>query len=249
MGKLLKEAMQKDRAVHSGLVSAMLARDIDMSYKQDYLTQDERIGLHASAIIGTPSEFCLRAQVLSLVYKRNITDGTQFTPQLLRVFEEGDSVHMRWQNRFKKMGVADYIEGRGFSKMYNLYLTPDVLATYKNKRYIIEIKSCSGMVYNKTYKNNHPKAEKQLQLYMHFYGIPNGLIFMENKSTQEFRILEKRYDPMMVKPYIERLEEINKYYNKRRIPPNTHKVTDSICRHCAYSDACSGRKREKLKTE
>lgn len=246
MGKLLKEALAKDKAVHSGLVSAMLARDIDLSYKNDHKTQDERIGLHASAIIGTDGEFCLRQQVLSLRYKRNKSDGSQFTPNLLRVFEEGDSIHMRWQNRFKKMGIAEYIEGRGFSKEYNLYLTPDVIARYKNKRYIIEIKSCSGMVYNKTYKNNHPKAEKQLQLYMHFFGIPNGLILMENKSTQDYRILEKHYDRHLVKPYIDRLVEINKFYNKRRIPQNTHKITDSICKWCPYSDACYGRCREKL---
>ena len=66
-------------------------------------TQD-RYGLHASAIIESEKKFCLRAQVLSLFYKQ--IQSEHIEPGLKRIFEEGNSIHEKWQRLFLRAGYA-----------------------------------------------------------------------------------------------------------------------------------------------
>ena len=47
----------------------------------------ERYGLHASAMIVSDNKFCVRQQVLSLLYKQR--QGEQTQVGLMRIFEEG----------------------------------------------------------------------------------------------------------------------------------------------------------------
>ena len=68
----------------------------------------ERTGLHASALIVSDGKFCLRQQVLSLIYKQ--LQGEQINGGLKRVFAEGDSVHEKWQRLFLRAGYSDVLD-------------------------------------------------------------------------------------------------------------------------------------------
>ena len=59
------------------------------------LESQERVGLHASAMLVGDKEFCLRAQVLSLIYKQ--LQGQQTPVSLMRIFEQGNAIHEKWQ--------------------------------------------------------------------------------------------------------------------------------------------------------
>ena len=62
------------------------------------LENQERVGLHASAIIVSDKQFCTRQQVLSLLYKQ--LQGEQIPIGLKRIFEEGNAIHEKWQRMF-----------------------------------------------------------------------------------------------------------------------------------------------------
>lgn len=242
--KALSNAIEQNKGVLSGIHEAMLYQDIENSYQKPE-NRPQRIGLHASSLIKAPSQFCIREQVLSLVYERDGNDSKTPT-NLKRIFEMGDLIHEQWQKRFKEMGIATHIEAKAFSKKNNLYLTPDLIIDYHGKKYIVEIKSCSPYMYSKQFKNNHPLAEKQLQLYMHFLRIRNGIILVDNKGTQEYKLFFKQYDIKSVQRPLKRLRKVNLFYRYKRLPKIAYNPDITVCKGCSYKDACRGIKRQKL---
>ena len=226
----------------------LLERKLNELFRIPRDNAEERKGLHASAIIASDSAFCIREQILSLFYKRNeeenISDG------LLRIFAEGNAVHEKWQNMFERAGIARGIEDRGYSKLFDLYMTPDAIIELNNKLYVVEIKSANTFSY-KNMKTSHPSGTHQLQLYMHFLCIPRGFVLVEDKNTQEFKIFPVRYEPGLATPYVKRLYEINEakesFLMDNTLPARTCKsVGCTRASRCAMSNACFGISKKKL---
>ena len=207
----------------------------------------ERKGLHASNMLVGESEFCIRSQVLSLLYKQN--QGEQLQPSLLRIFEQGNAIHEKWQRMFIRAGygTAEDMDFTRFNAKYAMSFTPDaVLAipeVFDNDWFVVEIKSVNTFQFKKMEK--HPSAWKQCQWYMHNLGFKHGIVLSEDKNTQDFKIEVYHYDPKLVAPFVERAESIIYYYNrvitehKMVARPKEAKSPDSKkCKECPLRDAC-----------
>ena len=207
------------------------------------LESQERVGLHASSIIVSDKQWCVRREVLSLFYKQIQKENTSVG--LLRIFEEGNAIHEKWQRLFIRGGLCK-AEDCDFSKFYDEYevgYTPDAIITIKGKKYVVEIKSVNTYQFMKM--TSHPTASKQVQMYMHFSGIHDGIILCEDKNTQQFKVFVVKYNPYIVSPYIERLEAV-KYYKNRvfeegKMVKRCKQCTSKVCKRaitCAMRDAC-----------
>lgn len=211
----------------------------------------ERKGLHASAIIVSDNKFCYRQQVLSLFYKQ--LQGEQNPVGLMRIFEEGNAIHEKWQRLFIRGGYAEPLDCdySQFAEEYDLSYTPDIIATIDGKRYIGEIKSVNTYAYKKT--TEHLSGKRQCMLYMYLTGIKKGFVLQEDKNTQDFRVTIYDLDIDLLKPYIKRMKMVQRY--KQNLVDN-HKL---IARHknctgyhckmaesCPMKDVCYKRKIEKL---
>ena len=211
----------------------------------------ERIGLHASAMIVSDNSFCIRQQVLSLLYKQ--LQGEQTSIGLKRIFEEGNAIHEKWQRLFIRAGYgkATDMDFTRFCDEYELSFTPDAIVTVPefNKEVgwdgpmVCEIKSVNTFQFKKM--TSHPSGRKQMQLYMHLTGIHKGFVLCDDKNTQDFKIFIEDYDPKIVAPFIERCEAVQ-FYKDRVI--NEHKMvkrckgcnkyTCKTASSCAMKDAC-----------
>lgn len=247
MNKKFGDVIKEQEEIESGSgKNFIIERQLDKMFKvKGKEEEQERKGLHASALLASESDFCIREQVLSLVFRRNKKESHQISDSLLRVFKEGNCVHEKWQKMFVENGLAIGIEQRGVSKKYNLSMTPDAIIELNGEKYVVEIKSCNTFSYQKM-KNSHPTGSKQIQLYMHFMCIPKGFVLCEDKNTQDFKCFYTEYNPEIIRPYLKRLQEINEYYNARKIPKLRRKLTSKRCMSCPMSDACSGKVRDKL---
>lgn len=202
----------------------------------------ERYGLHASAIITSDNEFCYREQVLSLFFKQ--AQGENVPIGLKRIFAEGDAIHEKWQRLFLRGGLCTPkdLDRSRFKKKYDLSYTPDASPiTIGKKEYVVEIKSMNTFQFSKA--KTHPSGVKQLKFYMWLTGIHQGLVLMDDKNTQNFKIVLVTLDEADVEPYIERLEKIQMY--KQRFKTKK-KMVKGICDHskckralgCNMRDAC-----------
>ncbi len=211
---------------------------------------NERVGLHASAIIASDNEFCYREQVLSLFYKQS--QGQHLKVELKRVFEEGNAIHEKWQRLFIRggLGKPKNMDRSTFIDEYDLSYTPDARIKLAKKKRIVEIKSMNTFAFK--HATSHPSGKKQLMFYMYLDGVKDGFVLAEDKNTQEFKIFPYIFNEKEVEPYIIRLENIQKY--KKRLLKNK-KMVDGICKNssckralkCNMRDACfnigEGRKR------
>ena len=223
------------------------------------LESTERVGLHASAIIVSDKKWCLRQQVLSLMYKQ--LQGEQVNVGLRRVFEEGNAIHEKWQRLFIRAGYSsvDDLDVTKFNKQWRVSYTPDIeclIPQYFDGKMIGELKSVNTFQFKKM--NKHPSAGKQLQWYMAlsiarekqagtWNGIDytKGFVLNEDKNTQEFKLEVYEYEPDRVEPFIQRCKDIKDGYKrvhsagKMVARPEDAKSSDcKRCHDCPMRDAC-----------
>lgn len=175
----------------------------------------ERIGLHASALIEPPSKYCERQQLLSLIYRQ--TQGEETPVGLKRIFEEGNAIHEKWQRLFIRAGYSKHtdLDKTIFNDDYQLSYTPDIICTipeFSDKSLVIEVKSMNTYSYKKN--RSHSSGKKQLHLYMHLTGIHQGAVLMEDKNTQEFKVRYYTYDAKEVETPVGRLNRLSELYKK-----------------------------------
>lgn len=206
----------------------------------------ERVGLHASALITSEKDFCIRQQVLSLIYKQ--LQGEQLNVGIKRIFEQGNAIHEKWQRMFIRGGFSypGDLDVTQFNEEYKISFTPDIICKipefYKGKM-VGEIKSVNTYQFQRM--TRHPSAWKQLQWYMYLTGIHKGFVLSEDKNTQDFKIEVYDFDLDIVTPFIERAEQIQYYYqrvfeeHKMVKRPKDAKSPDcKKCITCPMKDAC-----------
>lgn len=232
------------------------------------LESQERVGLHASAIIVSDAQFCIRQQVLSLIYKQ--LQGEQVPIGLKRIFEEGNAIHEKWQRLFIRAGYAvpNTLDRTRFDPEYQLSYTPDIVCRipeFFDGAMVGEIKSVNPHQFRKM--SSHPSAQKQLQLYMHecireakrkgtWNGkdYTKGFVLCDDKGGQDFKIFLYDYSPEFVAPYVDRLEAVQ-YHHERVINENKmvkrhEECTSYNCKlaaKCPMKDACWNKGKGKVK--
>lgn len=210
------------------------------------LESQERIGLHASALIKGDKDFCMRQQVLSLMYRQ--LQGEQLPIGLMKIFEEGNSIHEKWQRLFIRGGFSEPgdLDVTQFNKKYRISFTPDIICEipeFYDGKMIGELKSVNTHQFRKMSK--HPSAGKQLQWYMYLSGIHKGFVLSEDKNTQEIKLEVYDFESDKVAQFIDRAEEIKFRYNKAikehkmvKRPDDAVSPDCKRCKQCPLINAC-----------
>ena len=232
------------------------------------LGSQERIGLHASAMIVGDNSFCIRQQVLSLIYKQ--LQGEQLSVGLKRIYEEGNAIHEKWQRLLIRAGYAkaNTLDRTRFDDEYILSFTPDIVCRipeFYDGAMVGEIKSVN--TYQFKNMTSHPSAHKQLEFYMmelikqaKLKGKWNGkdylkgFVLCDDKNTQDFKLFIYDYDPEFVAPYIDRCEEVRHYYDiaisENKLPSKRSDCKSYDCKMadtCPMKDACWNRNNGRVK--
>lgn len=201
----------------------------------------ERVGLHASAMLASDNEFCLRQQVLSLFFKQNQNENVN--ANLMRIFEEGNCVHQKWQRLFIAAGLGkpEDMDRHRFIKKYDLSYTPDARIHLFGEDILVEIKSMNTYAFQKA--TSHPSGEKQLNFYLCREKLNWGFVLAEDKNTQEFKVFVVVRNKELDKQNVDRLvaiQEAKNYFIESRKMPK-RKCKDCDCKQastCNMRDAC-----------
>lgn len=215
------------------------------------LESQERIGLHASSFIVSDSDWCLRRQVLSLIYKQS--QGEDIPVGLMRIFEEGNAVHEKWQRLLIRggYGKAKTMDRTRFKDEYLISYTPDGVLKmpqlFGNEPIVLEIKSMGMFPYKKMIESNgkHPSAHKQGQFYLWLTGYKHLIVLVDNKNSQEFKVEYYDYDEKVVEPFVERADNVKEsykdYLESGRIPSRCSDCKKHNCKKamdCCMRNAC-----------
>lgn len=210
------------------------------------LESQERVGLHASSLIVGDKVWCTRQEVLSLLYKQVQKENTSIG--LLRIFEEGNAIHEKWQRLLIRAGYgkAKTMDRTRFNTEYEVSYTPDIVCRipeFFDGIMVGEIKSVNSFSFKKM--TEHPSAKKQLQLYMFLCiqeamkkgtwngkDYTKGFVLCDSKNDQDFKLFTYDYDENFLSPYIDRMEEVK--YRKEKLLQE-HKMVQR-CKDCKSCD-------------
>ena len=223
------------------------------------LENEERVGLHASSLIVSDTKFCLRQQVLSLIYKQ--LQGEQINVDLKRVFEEGNAIHEKWQRLFLRAGYSDVLDldSTRFNDKWRISYSPDIVCQIDNffaGKMIGEVKSVNTFQFKKMTKHSTGGkqcqwcmclsiAEEKLQGTWNGKDYTKGFVLSEDKNTQELHIEILDYDSLLVQKFIDRSEQTkiaykNVFKHKKMVgrPIDATKPDCKRCYACPMQIAC-----------
>lgn len=157
----------------------------------------------------------------------NSVPKKELTPDQIRVFENGHSVHERYQKLWEQMGCLLSMEKSVSSKNhpilkqyewelrghYDAILDAKILQKYAKRKstmstdsvpIVVDIKTMSNWGFQKLLENNLAYCQSyidQLSIYMYLTGIPYGILFVENKEKNKIIELQVVWTDLNGKQY------------------------------------------------
>jgi|ERR1041385_354380 hypothetical protein len=246
----MAKALPDGLVPNSDMRELLVAKKLEGLFNKWYDDRPERSGIHASSVVQTDTQFCLRQLVLEAFFPHTplrLFDKTK------RIFLHGEVIHRKWQALFQAAGIAEVIEKTFYDKATGLLFTPDVIARMLGTRVIVEIKSMSHKSFTET-NTPHALARRQSNVYMHYSGVKLSLIIAEDKDNQDYKFWLLEYDPEAVQKYVRRLQRIVKFreiFKSSGKLPRRHTLCVDMsspkARNCPVAQFCfSKTKREKL---
>jgi CRISPR/Cas system-associated exonuclease Cas4 (RecB family) len=189
-----------------------------------------------------PSEagLCIRKSWFSYKYPQEVD------PELLKIFEMGNMIHdfvvnvlkseknpevelLKTEMPFKAQMDGFEISGR---------IDDLILIKLSGQNVLVEVKSSSDIDY---VKGPSPHNEMQLQLYMHFTGVHNGVLLYVGKKDLKSKVFPIAYDEQKALEILERFKKLHVCLTKDVIPdPEARESKDKtwMCKYCEYSERC-----------
>lgn len=165
---------------------------------------------------------------------------------LTRIFENGHSMHERYEKLFAKMGILVQaemkVEHEDISGHTDAWIKIRTFANPHGEDYLVELKSAFSKSFEWMVKNNKPKKEHyaQLTFYLHLTGFKKGVILVENKDNQEIWEYVVEYDPVYGQQLMNRAKYLISLAKQRRVPAIPKGYTPSYykCVECPYNFYC-----------
>lgn len=142
--------------------------------------------------------------------------------------EPGEDIVLREKVKEQAEGTEEEIE-----------VEKEVYRGPQNHILIVEFKSIKSKNFNKLTKAKPlEKHEMQLQLYFYLTGIRKGMVWYENKDTQEIKIYYIEYDEAVVQKTIEYIQSVIRFVDGKDLPEREGNPLDIMCRYCDFRNIC-----------
>ena len=157
-------------------------------------------------------------------------------PRILRIFDSGDYTHMRIMSVLFGLGIVRSVEVK-IPAQEIISGRADAIIDINGKPYVVEIKSSSQYKFANLDKPE-PDHMKQIQLYLHFFKIPQGILLYEDKNTQDLKEFLVEYDPFLVQNVLRDFKTLKEQIDKNIIPPIPKDIEPWRCEYCEYREEC-----------
>lgn len=179
---------------------------------------------------------CARA----LFFKFKNVPRKEMEANILRLFDHGDHIHqliMKPLLSIREIHVVaaevkippqELISGRA-----------DAIISDGKDLYVLDIKSMNSMIFNKLAE---PKEENidQVQLYLHYFKIPKGILLYVNKDNQQLKDFTISYDKKRALFLLAALDALKKKITQNIIPDRLLDYPQGWqCRYCQFKEICS----------
>jgi CRISPR/Cas system-associated exonuclease Cas4 (RecB family) len=178
---------------------------------------------------------CARA----LFFKFKNAPRAEVEPNILRLFDHGDHIHQLIMKPLLSMREVHVVASEvNIPPQALISGRADAIVSDGKDLYVLDIKSMNSMLFDKM---EEPKPENvdQIQLYLHFFKIPKGILLYVNKNTLSLKEYMVDYDKKRVSGLLKQLEETKGKIDSNIIPAKLEDYsTNWQCRYCQYKEVC-----------
>lgn len=166
--------------------------------------------------------------------------------RMLRLFDHGDYIQMQILNSLFSLGIVRASEVQ-IPPQALISGRADAIITLNNELYVVDFKSMNSMIFRKL---EAPKEENinQIQLYMHYFQIPKGILLYMSKDTSELKDFPVQYNVDLVQGLLKGLEDLDKKIKTNVIPEQMPDFPrNKQCVYCQFKDICVSAGKNELK--
>jgi hypothetical protein len=140
----------------------------------------------------------------ALLGREGITDRKQ------RIFDNGNDVHDRIRGYLEKQGVVKAIEVKVGNELF--HGRADAILYADGRVAVLEVKSMKKEDFENLKKYGNRRTYLQLQLYLHFLKINDGVILVECKDDQRLKEFHIKRKPAVARELITKFSKLrNKF--------------------------------------
>lgn len=158
--------------------------------------------------------------------------------RILRLFDHGDYMQMQILSTLLSLGVVraseinippqELISGRA-----------DAIITINNDLYVVDFKSMNSMIFKNLAE---PKEEhiNQIQLYLHYFKVPQGILLYVSKDTLELKEFLVQYNTKLAQDLLKGLATLKTKIEADMVPQRLSDFPQNWqCKYCQFKEICS----------
>ena len=173
----------------------------------------------------------------AIFFKFKNVPREKMTADVLRMLDHGDYVQMHILNCLFSLGIVrsseikippqEIISGRA-----------DAIITLNNELYVVDFKSMNSYKFKGLAEPLEDNVN-QIQLYMHYFKIPRGILLYVDKNTLALKEFLVPYNPRLSKALMASLENLKEKIDANVVPARLLDYPDNThCRYCSFSEIC-----------
>ena len=175
----------------------------------------------------------------ALFFKFKNAPKKEMEANILRLFDHGDYIH--------KLIMKSLLSSREIHVVASEINIPpqeiisgraDAIISDGKELYVLDIKSINSMGFKYL---NGPKKENisQIQLYLHYFKVPKGILLYVNKDNQELKEFIVNYDQSLSLSLLNELSNVKINIDKNIVPSRIPSYPDDWqCRYCPFKQVC-----------
>ncbi len=186
----------------------------------------------------------------AIFFKFKNAPKKEIDANILRLFDHGDYIH--------KLIMGSLLGSREIHVVASEVRIPpqelisgraDAIISDGRELYVLDIKSINSIAFKYL---KEPKREnvEQIQLYLHYFKIPKGILLYVNKDTQELKEFFVNYDSSLSLYLLKNLESTKEYIDKNLVPKRISDYPrNRQCRYCHFRQVCKIAGKEEIEWE
>ncbi|MCD6550157.1 PD-(D/E)XK nuclease family protein [bacterium] len=161
----------------------------------------------------------------------------EIEPRLLRIFDQGDYVHLRLMRDLFSLGivVASEID---IPPQEDIGGRADAIIRINNELYLVDFKSINSNILQRM---DAPKEDHvlQVQLYLHFFKLKKGILLYEGKDNSEIKEFPVEYDEEKVKKVLNDFKRLKINVERNLVPKRLPDYPKNWqCQYCQFREVC-----------
>jgi len=159
---------------------------------------------------------------------------------VLRMFDHGDHIHQMIMKPLLSIRDIHVVASEINIPPQELVSgRADAIISSGKELFVLDIKSMNSMIF-KSLTEPKPENLDQIQLYLHYFKVPKGILLYVNKDNQQLKEFVIKYDKVRVNFLIKGLEDLKTKIEKDIVPDRIPVYPkDWQCRYCQFKDICA----------